>query len=260
MIEGGSLPGSVAVCGDHDRAEIAKDILALNALAQQLRKRRSQNGSLRIDRDRLMFHLDENGTPIDCYNYALSDSNRLIEEFMLLTNFAVAQQIAVNLPEQALLRRHEEPMERRIVSRDLFINPRNRANHKQIAFQERARRVGFEMDISSAGGLYRSFEAIENQDARHQLENLATKAMQRAKYFCAGMLDIAKYQHYALNVPLYTHFTSPIRRYADVLVHRQLDAILSAIEGEMKFAMDRDSVAKVAQHCNMWVEDFISCV
>jgi protein SSD1 len=107
------------------------------------------------------------------------------------------------------------------------------------------------VDISSAGALQRSFEAIENQDVRYQLQILATKAMQRAKYFCAGMLDIAKYQHYALNAPLYTHFTSPIRRYSDVLVHRQLDAVLSAIEGEFKFAMDRDSVAKVAQHCNM---------
>ena len=51
--------------------------------------------------------------------------------------------------------------------------------------------------------------------------------MQRAKYFCTGTLDIAKYHHYALNFPLYTHFTSPIRRYADVLVHRMLDAALS---------------------------------
>lgn len=239
---------------------MAKDILILNSLAQRLRKRRSQNGSLRIDRDRLMFHLDENGTPFDCYNYVQNDSNRLIEEFMLLTNFAVAQQIAVNLPEQALLRRHEEPIERRIVSRGSFIKPLNHTNNKQVAFQERARRVGYEVDISSAGALQRSFEAIENPDVRDQLENLATKAMQRAKYFCAGMLDIAKYQHYALNAPLYTHFTSPIRRYSDVLVHRQLDAILSAVEGEFKFAMDRDSVAKVAQHCNMCVEDFISRV
>jgi protein SSD1 len=51
--------------------------------------------------------------------------------------------------------------------------------------------------------------------------------MQRAKYFCTGTLDIAKYHHYALNVPLYTHFTSPIRRYADILVHRMLDAAIS---------------------------------
>jgi protein SSD1 len=109
------------------------------------------------------------------------------------------------------------------------------------------------MDISSAGALQRSFDSITNKDARRQLEGLAVKAMHRAKYFCAGMLDIAKYQHYALNAPLYTHFTSPIRRYADILVHRQLDSVLSPIEGEIKFSMDRDSVAKVAQHCNMCV-------
>jgi protein SSD1 len=121
-----------------------------------------------------------------------------------------------------------------------------------VAFQERALRLGYEMDISSAGALQRSFDAITNLDARRQLEGLAVKAMHRAKYFCAGMLDIAKYQHYALNAPLYTHFTSPIRRYADVLVHRQLDSVLGpTVEGEVKFSMDRDSVAKVAQHCNM---------
>ena len=129
------------------------------------------------------------------------------------------------------------------------------------------------MDISSAGALQRSFDAVTNLDARRQLEGLVVKAMHRAKYFCAGMLDIAKYQHYALSAPLYTHFTSPIRRYPDVLVHRQLDAILSpgkrrslnqhcclrlAVEGEIKFSMDRDSVAKVAQHCNMYVPVFLT--
>jgi len=124
------LPGSVSVRGGHDKAEIAKDILALHGLTQRLRKRRSQNGSLRINRDRLMFHFDENGTPIDCYNYAQTDSNRLIEEFMLLANFAVAQQIAVNLPEQALLRRHEEPIDRRIVSPASLPKSRNHTDHK----------------------------------------------------------------------------------------------------------------------------------
>ncbi len=72
----------------------------------------------------------------------------------------------------------------------------------------------------------KSLSAITDPAARKLLQLLSLKATQRAKYFCAGMLDIAKYQHYALNRPLYTHFTSPIRRYADVLVHRQLDAVL----------------------------------
>ena len=72
----------------------------------------------------------------------------------------------------------------------------------------------------------RSFEAITNPTARMVLELLTFKATQRAKYFCTGMLDIAKYGHYALSTPLYTHFTSPIRRYADILVHRQLESVL----------------------------------
>ena len=118
----------------------------------------------------------------------------------------------------------------------------------------------------------KSLEAIHDPVVRKILELFSRKATVKAKYFCAGMLDIAKYQHYALSVPLYTHFTSPIRRYADVLVHRQLDSILQAggeREGtfpkfivcqltshltEPKFALDRDAVAKVAQQCNMYVE------
>lgn len=79
----------------------------------------------------------------------------------------------------------------------------------------------------------KSLDAVHDPIVRKILELLSRKATSKAKYFCAGMLDIAKYQHYALSVPLYTHFTSPIRRYSDVLVHRQLDSILQA-GGERK--------------------------
>ncbi len=128
---------------------------------------------------------------------------------MLLSNITVAQHIAFHLPEQALLRRHDTPIERRLNT-----------------FRERAERLGYQMDTSSSGALMRSFEVIKDPTARRLLELLSFKATYRAKYFCSGMLDIAKYHHYALNVPLYTHFTSPIRRYADVLVHRQLESVL----------------------------------
>ena len=110
------------------------------------------------------------------------------------------------------------------------------------------------MDTSSAGALMRSFDAVEDPTAKQLLQILAYKAMYTAKYFCAGMLDIVKYNHYALNTPLYTHFTSPIRRYADVIVHRQLESVLSSTSGsDPKFTMDRDTVAKIAQQCNMYV-------
>lgn len=109
------------------------------------------------------------------------------------------------------------------------------------------------MNTSSAETLMKSMEALSDSVHSQIIHLLFQKAIPRAKYFCAGMLDIAKYQHYALNAPLYTHFTSPIRRYADIIVHRQLESILQAAGSEPKFSMDRDSVAKVAQQCNMYV-------
>ena len=152
---------------------------------------------------------------------------------MLLTNMAVAEQVAVHFPEQALLRRHDTPIERRLT-----------------AFVERAERLGYKVDVSSTAALQRSLDAVKEPLARRILDILLHKATSRAKYFCAGMIDIAKYGHYALNIPLYTHFTSPIRRYADILVHRQLDSVLQG-GTEPKFTMDRDAVAKVAQQCNI---------
>lgn len=232
VIEGKSL-GDVPVTPEHDARDIAHDVKVLLDLSQQLRRERFRNGALGLDSLKLRFRLDDNGLPLDCGEYEILDSNHLIEEFMLLTNVSVAQHVAVHLPEQALLRRHDNPLDRRLSN-----------------FVKRAERLGYKMDISSAGTLMQSFSTITDPMARKLLELLSFKATQRAKYFCAGMLDIAKYQHYALNQPLYTHFTSPIRRYADILVHRQLDAVLQG-GADTKFTMDRDAVAKVAQQCNI---------
>ncbi|KIK68095.1 hypothetical protein GYMLUDRAFT_36925 [Collybiopsis luxurians FD-317 M1] len=232
VIEGKTL-GEVPVTPEHDASDIEHDIKVFHDLAKKLRRARFDNGTLSLDSLQLQFKLDENGMPLDCWQRERNDANDLIQEFMLLTNIAVAQHVAVHLPEQALLRRHDNPLERRVNS-----------------FLERAERLGYKMDTSSPGALMRSFESISDPTARRLLELLSFKATQRAKYFCGGMLDIAKYHHYALNVPLYTHFTSPIRRYADLLVHRQLESILQG-GTEPKFTMDRDAVAKVAQQCNI---------
>jgi len=229
----GLILGNIPVIPEHEASDIAHDIRILNGLAKQVRAKRFEYGSLSLDSLRLSFKLDDNSLPVDCWQYQRTDANDLIEEFMLMSNIAVAQHIAVHLPEQALLRRHDTPIERRL-----------------NAFMERAERLGYKMDTSSSGAMMRSFDSISDPTARRLLELLSFKATHRAKYFCAGMLDIAKYSHYALSTPLYTHFTSPIRRYADVLVHRQLESVLQG-GAEPKFTMDRDAVAKVAQQCNI---------
>ncbi|KAJ1039276.1 hypothetical protein NDA10_005142 [Ustilago hordei] len=229
VIEGGELPKDKIK--EHKSNEIADDILILHKLAQKMRARRFETGALRIDNVKLSFRLDENGLPTDASIYSSYDAHRLIEEFMLQANMAVAQQIAAGLPDLALLRRHEKPLDRRLEG-----------------FLSRAKSMGYEIDISSGGALHRSLREIKDDNARQALQALVTNAMMKAKYFCTGMVDIAKYHHYALNVPLYTHFTSPSRRYADLMVHRQLEAVLA---DQDKFPFDRETMAKIAQQCNV---------
>ncbi|KZT74372.1 RNB-domain-containing protein [Daedalea quercina L-15889] len=231
LLEGHTL--DIEDVPEQTAADYVNDLKVLNDLAHQLRERRYKSGCIRTEPLKLTFKLDENGLPVDCDQYERGDAHHLVEEFMLLANTAVAQQVAVHFTEQALLRRHDPPIERRI-----------------NAFVERAARMGFKVDVSSPAALMQSLEAINDPTARKTLELYLRKASSSAKYFCTGMLDIAKYGHYALNIPLYTHFTSPIRRYADILVHRQLDSILQG-GSEPKFTMDRDAVAKVAQQCNI---------
>ncbi|KAK8854520.1 hypothetical protein IAR55_003259 [Kwoniella newhampshirensis] len=234
VVDGGSLE-SRKVTGTFAVSEVEADIKLLHDLATKIKTKRIEAGAMLANKLKVSFELDDQGRPIDCETYRRTQANTLVEEFMLLANISVAQVIANGLPEQSLLRRHEAPIERRL-----------------DGFVKRAQKLGFEMDPASAGTLQKSFQKVVDADAALCLELLKKKSMQRARYFCTGMLDIAKYSHWALNTPLYTHFTSPIRRYADVLVHRMLDACLSSPNpNDVKFHMDRDQVAKCAQQCNM---------
>lgn len=234
VIDDGSLPEGAKIDGGYTREQIAEDITTLHQLAQKMRSRRFGGGALRIDQVKLDFKLDEDGIPTDASAAQGKESNQLIEEFMLAANQAVSQRIAAGLPEVAMLRRHEGPLERRLEG-----------------FQRRAKQMGHDVDISSAGALFASFKKITDPQVRFALETLATKSMLRAKYFCAGMTDISKYHHYALNIPVYTHFTSPIRRYADIVVHRQLEAVLNPAQSPISAGIDREGIAKIAQQCNV---------
>ncbi|OBZ83463.1 DIS3-like exonuclease 2 [Choanephora cucurbitarum] len=233
VIEGGELPSDVILFDGHDGAGIAYDIQLLQRLSVHMRKRRYENGSLSLNSVKLQFELDQFGAPVEVTAFEAKEANRLIEEFMLQANISVASKILSTFPEEALLRRHQDPTERRLNQ-----------------FLRITEVLGLDFDGSTAGSLQDSFDRISNPHVRNVLLVLAIRTMQRAKYICSGKISIAKYRHYALNEPIYTHFTSPIRRYADVVVHRLLNAALSCKEEEVQCPYDRKIVQKISFLCN----------
>ncbi|XP_006529361.1 DIS3-like exonuclease 2 isoform X2 [Mus musculus] len=222
---------------EHSVEEVHQAVLNLHSIAKQLRRQRFVDGALRLDQLKLAFTLDhETGLPQGCHIYEYRDSNKLVEEFMLLANMAVAHKIFRTFPEQALLRRHPPPQTKMLSDLVEFCD-----------------QMGLPMDVSSAGALNKSLTKTFGDDkyslARKEvLTNMYSRPMQMALYFCSGMLqDQEQFRHYALNVPLYTHFTSPIRRFADVIVHRLLAAALGYSEQP---DVEPDTLQKQADHCN----------
>jgi len=108
--------------------------------------------------------------------------------------------------------------------------------------------LGYDMDSSSSGALQNSLFKVDDAEIRKGMETLLLKSMQRAKYFIAGKTPKHLWPHYALNLPLYTHFTSPTRRYTDVIVQRQLEAVLS--DGKIEYTEDLENLVKTIESCN----------
>lgn len=206
------------------------DTLCWQKLSSILRERRFENGALTMSSMKLGFGIDaDTALPNDCTMYVQQDSNRLIEEFMLLANMSVAERIACAFPDQSLLRRHPPPREDRI--------------NELVAF---TKHLGLQFDTQSAAALHLSFARIADPEVQLVVKQLGVRTMQRAQYFCTGMLPPELYRHYALNVSKYTHFTSPIRRYADVIVHRLLDCAIRTVDAQYEC----DTVEQIACACN----------
>lgn len=225
------------VAPEHPVDEIHQAVLNLHAIAKRLRAQRFVGGALRLDQLKLSFTLDrESSMPQGCYVYQYRDSNKLVEEFMLLANMATAHQIYRSFPQKALLRRHPPPQTKMVDD-----------------LQELFDQIGLSIDFSSAGALHTSLHSTLGDDeytvARKEVvTHMCSKPMQMALYFCTGTLkDEPLFKHYALNVPFYTHFTSPIRRYADVVVHRLLAASLGC---GSPLELSGEQVEKQASHCN----------
>nr|CAG4637716.1 EOG090X047D [Chydorus sphaericus] len=204
--------------GPHTESDIRTTIQVLQKLAGHLRKKRVDNGALRIDLPRLHFSMDwETRTPIGFRLYELKDSNRLIEEFMLLANMRVAEKIYKSFPSIAVLRCHPCP-----------------SSFKMQHWANTLEAIGIHLDVSSSAALQESLirygQSSDDPLALGRnlvISNMVAKPMKPAIYICSGNAPSEEFfRHYALSVPFYTHFTSPIRRYPDILVHRLLDAAL----------------------------------
>jgi protein SSD1 len=207
-------------------------IQILNAVSQKFREARLGAGGEPIAPLRLIQQLDDENNPVQSNLFDSTDALELVEELTHKANAYVAQRVAEGLPELALLRRQGAPSPRRLQT-----------------FAERMTALGYEIDTSSSGALQNSLFKVDNSDLRKGMETLVTKSMQRAKYFIAGKAAKTLWPHYALNLPLYTHFTSPTRRYADIIVHRQLEAVLS--EGATEYNEDMESLVKTIESCNI---------
>lgn len=188
-------------------------VKGLASLAKKFRKRRIDAGALTLASPEVKFVLDsESLNPTDVQAYALLEANAVVEEFMLLANVTVSKKILRHYPTLSVLRRHPAP---------------NRAMFDGLISKAKSR--GFTLDIEDSKKLADSLDAaVDPSDPyiNKLLRILSTRCMSPAQYFCSGEFRPSEWQHYGLAAPVYTHFTSPIRRYADVCVHRLLAAAI----------------------------------
>nr|CAG4641601.1 EOG090X047D [Eurycercus lamellatus] len=239
VIEGKEEVDWPEIKGPHTITDIRQTIQVLQEMAGYLRRKRVDQGALRIDLPRLAFSMDwKTRTPVGFRVYELKESNRLIEEFMLLANTRVAEKIYRSFPSIAVLRSHPPP---------------HISMLEQLA--NTLETIGIHLDISSSAALQESLIRY-GQNSNDPLamgrnlviSNLLAKPMKCAMYMCSGLAKSeSHYRHYALSVPFYTHFTSPIRRYPDILVHRLLDA---ALEKNPMEHWEPSTVKKLLDNCN----------
>lgn len=217
----------------------SEEILILNDLAQRLRKKRFNKGAINFSSQEVRFKLDEKGNPIGIMIKESKESHQLIEEFMLLANRYVAQNISKikvkNKPLPFPYRVHDDPDE-----------------EKLLPFVAFAKKFGHKFDTSSPPAIAASFNQmlkdVHGKPEQHVLEQLGIRTMAKAKY------TIENVGHYGLGFEHYCHFTSPIRRYPDVMVHRVLQDVIAGtvtpdkkMEEKCKHSSERERAAMEAE-------------
>ena len=217
---------------------VTKSIHLLAGLACKLKAKRIEGGALTLASPEVRFNLDTTtANPVDVQVKEMKEANSLVEEFMLLANISVAEKLLEAFPDTALLRRHPTPP----------VEAFNGLNKALAAFN-------LSLDPSDSKSLAESLDkaVIPGDDFFNRLVRImTTRCMYQAQYFAAGTLDKPLYWHYGLACPLYTHFTSPIRRYADVLVHRLLAVAIDAPgAASVGYAADKTVLSDVCDNLN----------
>lgn len=210
-------------------SELTEALLILNALAKKLREKRFDNGAVRFDNAELRFDVDENGKPIGVHYKIATDATKLIEEFMLLANKTVAESVGKVKPGQRKktlpYRIHEEPDSDKLANLSKFIKKFDYTLKTTGSKEKIARSLNSLMDECAGKGEHKLIETV------------ALRSMMKAKY------SVHNIGHFGLAFDYYTHFTSPIRRYPDTIVHR----LLTAYQHGAKSA-DKDYYETLCEH------------
>ncbi len=211
--------------------DYAQELRTLDRLAKKLRERRFKNGAVKFDREELHFDIDEKGKPTRCYFKKSNDATQLIEEFMLLANRSVAEMVgkvkkgtkAKTLP----YRIHDQPDPTKLETLREFV----------VKFGYKLKTAGTRGAISKS--LNALMDSVQGKSEQKLVENVALRAMMKAKYSTHNI------GHYGLAFDYYTHFTSPIRRYPDTMVHR----LLTKYQDGARSA-NREKYEELCEHCS----------